>query len=809
MMTADGRPEAMVNCDVVVMGGGIAGTIAAIAAARLGADTVLIQDRSVLGGNSSSEVRVSPVGADFNNRHARESGILEELRLELAFRDRWDAPFGTGRPVPLWDAILWQWASTQSSLRLYLNTRVREAIVTASQLTSVIADQMTTEQSFRFSAPIFIDSTGDGSVAVRAGARFMLGREAREEFNESRGLVKADNHVLCSTLTFSARDTGKPVQFIAPTWAHKFPSCDDLRHRYHARKDYGYWWIEYGGELDPIRDSEKIRDELLKLLFGVWDHIKNHCDGSAANYALDFIGTVVGKRESRRFIGPHILTQNDLEAQIQFEDRVAFGGWPLDHNHPPAGILSKDPPGEMPQRHYLMEKTKRDFPKGVVVKHLFADPPAHWPDFLPPLPGLYSIPLRALHSADVENLFLAGRNISATHIAFGSTRVQGTTGVIGQAAGTAAAVCALRKLLPGQLTSADVIEIQQILLREDAYIPGCRNTDPADVARSANVASSSQALLAGVEPGSQSDARGGSSRGYTIEEGQHASVARDVRWPLDVARGQMFQVSAARIDSVALLLRRTGVAAKAIPVTLHRASSLGCFRENAVATVEVVPPGGQEPSWIVASFECDVTPGLYWISVPATPGLSWLEGAEAPLGTYRAAWFPEYKSWDRLFDCHAFRLSPPSRPYGPENVINGVARPEAEANIWISDPHKPMPQWIELSWDQPQSIGAVLLTFDTHLDAMLQLGTIGAGAAPECPRDYKLLIEANGEMHSVASVEGNFQRRRRHEFDPVTTKRLRLLITATNGHHSARVYEIRAYREIVSIRRTKGSITKS
>ncbi|MEJ0097509.1 MAG: FAD-dependent oxidoreductase [Bauldia sp.] len=801
-MTAHQAQTKDIACDVVVIGGGIAGTVAAIAAARLGADTVLIQDRPVLGGNSSSEIRVSPVGADFNNRHARESGILEELRIELALRDRWQAPYGTGRPAPLWDGILWEWASREPHLQLYLNTRAREVVVDDSRITAVVADQISTEQSFRFSAPIFVDCSGDGAIAAQAGAEFMIGREARDDFGESRGRDTRDRRTLCSTLTFGARDTGQPVPFTPPSWAHHFHSCDDLKRRFHARKDYGYWWIEYGGELDTIQDNEKIRDELLRILYGVWDHIKNHCDGSAANYALDFVGAVVGKRESRRFVGAHVLTQNDLEKQVLFDDRVAFGGWPLDADHPPKGIFSDDPPGEMVQRHYMMEKTGREYPKGVLVKHLYTDPPSGWTDFLPPLPGLYSVPLRSLYSANIANLFLAGRHVSASHIAFGSLRVQGTTGTMGQAAGTAAAVASLKGLLPHQLAGADVSEIQQLLLREDAYIIALRNQDPADLARTARVAAASEAVMDCGEPGQDGDdPREGAARGYTIEEGQFSSAAADSRWPLDVPRGQMFQVTADRIDAVQLLLRGTADAPGRITATLHRATTLGRFKEDAIESIEVAVPAGT--TWVTLPFNRKVEPGLYWIALPATPGISWIKAPRSPIGTYRAAWYEEYNSWDRLFDCLAFRLDPPSRPYGPANVVNGFARPEAAANIWISDPAQPLPQWLELSWDKPQRIGSVLLTFDTHLDAMLTLGRIGSGPVPECVRDYTLLAEVDGRLQEIVSVTGNYHRHRRHDFPEVSARRLRLVVTATNGHPTARVYELRAYATLPVVKRQK------
>lgn len=781
--------------DVVVLGGGIAGTIAAISAARLGSQVALIQDRPVLGGNSSSEIRVSPVGADFNNRYARESGVIEEVRSELTYRDRWGAPHGTGRPVPIWDSILWQWTKQESNLTCFLNTRVIEPVTEHDRIVSVYAEQASTERALEFGAPIFVDCSGDGAISGKAGADFVSGQESFSTYNESRAPDLPTTDVLSPTLTFSAQDAGEPVEFIPPPWAYRFEHCSDLEHRFHARKDYGYWWIEYGGQLDPVKDAEEIRDELLRLVYGVWDHIKNHCDGSAANYVLNFVGSVLGKRESRRFLGDHILIQGDLEQRAYFEDAVAFGGWPLDHLHPAAGIFSSDPPGDMPQRHHLMEKNQREYPKGVVVKHLFANPPSRWPEYLAPLPGLYNIPLRSLYSRNIENLLLGGRLISASHIAFGSTRVQGTTAVVGQAVGTAAHYCVVRSCTPRELRKAHIGDLQQTLLREDCYIIGVRNNDPADAARQATVTASSERVFSGAEQFVTTRSIDSEyQRGYTQEEGQHYRA--EVGWPMSVSRGQMFYYASQRLDAVSLLIGNESDRDVPLHLTLHRADELGIFTEHPLLpAARGVALARLSPQYIHFAFDINVDPGLLWVELSTEdPGVIWYRAGESPIGTYRGAWFPEYGKWDRLFGCHVFRVEPVSHIYPPSSVINGVARPEVTPNIWISDPHESLPQWLELSWSQPIRLGYLQLVFDTDLDAMRQLGNVGVGPSPACIRDYTLSYEASdGSLVHLLDVARNYFRVRRHEFAPVETKRVRLDVTATNGDPSARVYEVRAY----------------
>ena len=449
-----GAKEIVENYDVVVIGGGMAGICAAVSAARLGCSVVLVHDRPVLGGNASSEIRVSISGADSRFKNARETGILEELRLEDRFRNH-DTDVN-GETNSIWDMILWEWVINEPKLKLYLNTPATRAVMNdAGMIEAVMARQMGTEKKFRFKGRIFIDSSGDGSIAYSAGADYRMGREARNEFNESLAPEVADELTLGSSLLFESKDMGHPIKFVPPKWAYKYPTDEDLPFRNHNRITSGFWWIEYGGELNTIDDNDKIRDELWKVLFGVWDHIKNCGDHSAKNYALDWVGAVPGKRESRRFMGDYILTQDDVQSATLFPDRVAYGGWSIDL-HPPKGIYSRGKPA---------------------IFNIF--------------PKIYSIPFRCLCSRNVNNLMIAGRNISTTHVAFGSTRVMATCAIEGQAAGTAASICKKYNILPRHVYNSHISELQQQLLKDGCYIIDMKNGDEADLARNASVTASS------------------------------------------------------------------------------------------------------------------------------------------------------------------------------------------------------------------------------------------------------------------------------------------------------------------------------
>ena len=426
-----------IKTDVLVAGGGMAGLCAAISVARNGAKVVLCHDRPVLGGNASSEIRMHICGADGNRgipleTEVREGGIIEEIRLECAVRNAQCS-------ASMLDLILYEKCMAEDNLTLFFNTAVNVVKTEGCRIVSATAVRESTEDIFEIEAEIFIDCTGDGRLGAEAGALYNIGREARDEFGESRAQKKRDNKTLGNTLLFTSRDMGRPMPFKAPVWARKFTE-EKLFSRGHPSWEYGYWWLEYGGILNTIKDNETIRDELLAILFGVWDHIKNsgqHPD--SANWALDWFGFLPGKRESRRFIGLHILKESDLEQANVFNDAIAYGGWSLD-THPPEGIDAKD-----------------------------EDPCSQ-----PITPHIYSIPLGSCISSNIDNLMFAGRNISATHIAFASTRVMATCAVIGEGVGTFAAVAiSNNKKLKDACKDAEIITTtqQKLIAQGEMILP--------------------------------------------------------------------------------------------------------------------------------------------------------------------------------------------------------------------------------------------------------------------------------------------------------------------------------------------------
>jgi hypothetical protein len=440
-------------CDVFVAGGGLAGVCAAVAAARNGAKVVLVQDRSRLGGNSSSEVKMHVVGANCHKGRPgwRESGLIEEFRLD-------DAVNNPQRSWELWDLLLYDKVVSEPNITLLLDSVLYSAETKGGRIDRAFVRCDKTEQVYRVTAKLFIDATGDSRLGLEAGAEMRHGREARAEFGESLAPLRADDETLGSSILFTSRRYDRPMPFRPPRWARKVTK-EQLRMRKITSWEYGYWWVEWGGDRDIIRDNERTRFELLAIVMGVWDHIKNSGEHpTSANWAMDWVGMMPGKRGSRRLVGDHVLTQQDLLGKNgDFADAVAIGGWPMD-DHPPGGF------------------DRPDLPPNTSVKSA----------------EVYNIPLRSLYSKNVANLLMAGRNISASHVAFTSTRVMATCACIGQASGTAAALCARHGLTPRQLAGdrKRLVELQQTLLRDDQTIKGRRNEDPADLARAAAVSAS-------------------------------------------------------------------------------------------------------------------------------------------------------------------------------------------------------------------------------------------------------------------------------------------------------------------------------
>ena len=383
-----------------------------------------MQDRPMLGGNASSEVRMNINGA--HGADNRETGIVEEIMLENYYRN-------PRLKYSIWDTVFYEKAQFQENLTLLLNTSCNDLEMDGQRIVSVLGWQSPSQTWHRVNANYFADCSGDSVLRI-SGAAYRWGREARHEFNESLAPEVADRKTMGSSLLIQLREVDEHIPFIPPKWAYKYTE-EELPHRSLRPKGNNFWWIEFGGVQDTIKDAAAIRDELLKIGYGVWDLIKNHPDGRGHNWELDWIGQLPGKRENVRYEGDHILTQNDIEAEGRFDDLVAYGGWTMDDHHPGA------------------------------INHRGKPTNFH------PAPSPYGIPYRALYSRNIDNLFFAGRNISTTHMGLSSTRVMGTCAIMGQAMGTAAAIAVKYDLSPRGVYEQKICELQETLMDQDCYLP--------------------------------------------------------------------------------------------------------------------------------------------------------------------------------------------------------------------------------------------------------------------------------------------------------------------------------------------------
>lgn len=420
------------SADVCVIGGGMSGLCAAIAAARHGAKVVLMQDRPMLGGNASSEIRMTIRGAA--GKENRESGILEEIELENIYRN-------PTMNYSIWDSVLYQSVISEENIELLLNCSCLDCETANGVISEVTGWQLNSYTFHTVKAKVFVDCSGDSILAELSGALYRVGRESREEFDEYAAPESADKCTMGNTCLIQVRETDHYCPFKAPDWAYVYPDDESMYlkdHHIQRKSSTNFWWIELGGEEDTLRDAQAINEELLKVAYGVWDHIKNRGDHGMDNWELEWIGFLPGKRESRRYVGEYILTQRDLEEGTHFDDAVAFGGWTMD-NHNPKGL-----------RHI-----------GYSSTHI-----------KPKVP--YEIPFRSLYSSNIHNLMFAGRNISATHMAMSSTRVMATCAVMGQAVGTGAALAIKYSCQPSGVTKLHIRELQQALLEDGCMIPGLK-----------------------------------------------------------------------------------------------------------------------------------------------------------------------------------------------------------------------------------------------------------------------------------------------------------------------------------------------
>jgi hypothetical protein len=411
------KPKDAGAFDLVVVGGGVAGTCAAVSAARLGLKVALIQDRPVLGGNNSSEIRVHRGGQN-NKTFAANNDVLKDLGTG-----------GRGNAGPgeqYGDAQKLKAVQAEPNVALFLNTHACAVEKDGTRIKAVLAKNVLSSEELRFAAPLFADCTGDGTIGFLAGADFREGRESKEETGETLAPPKADQLTMGATNMWYAKEGTAAAPFPECPWALKVTKGETTQ---------ADWNWETGFTLDQVDDAEQIRDHNFRALYGTWDFTKNRSPKKEkyANFKLAWVAYVAGRRESRRLLGEVILTQQDIQDQREFPDACFLTTWSLD-------------------LHYPMPENTKDFPGQEyrsIAKQINIKP--------------YAVPFRCLYSRNVPNLLMAGRCISVTHVALGTVRVMNTTGYMGTVVGRAAFLCRKRNATPHDLYQSHLEELKKVL----------------------------------------------------------------------------------------------------------------------------------------------------------------------------------------------------------------------------------------------------------------------------------------------------------------------------------------------------------
>lgn len=739
--------------DLAITGGGLSGVCAAITAARQGMKVVLVQDRSVLGGNASSEVRLWILGATShmgnNNRWAREGGVVDELLVENTYRNP------EGNPV-IFDMILLDKVSQEPNITLLLNTAVYQVEKKDAETISALRAWCSQNQTeYLLKAPLFLDASGDGVVGFLAGAAFRMGAEKKEEFGERFAPSEEYGELLGHSLYFYSKDTGRPVTFTPPAFAlgdiTKVP-----RFRSFNAKEYGckLWWIEYGGRLDTVHDTETIKWELWKVVYGVWNHIKNSGEfPEARNLTLEWVGMIPGKRESRRFEGDYMMIQQDIVEQREHADAVAFGGWSIDL-HPADGVFSEKP--------------------GCNQWHS---------------KGIYQIPYRSLYSRNIRNLFLGGRGISASHVAYGSTRVMATSAHVTQAAAMAAVICKEQGVRPADIIGkGQVATLQQRLLQTGQYIPGLRYSAPGDLAASAQITASSELVFHEFP-------------GEPILKPLDISVAQMVPLPAGKVPMIAFHAEAAAPCSLEIELRISGKSGNHTPdVTLARQTvalqaGRNCLRlefdahmpEAAYAFVTFMRTPG-----VQLHYTCKRVTGLLSVFNTINKAVSNYGKQTPPEDIGMDAfefWCPQRRPEGHNLD---FKVKDGLALFGAANVANGIERPVSQPNAWVADFGDPAPA-LTLAWDAPKDIRLIELFFDTDYDHPMEsvLMTHPETVMPFCVRNYRVKDDA-GKV--IAERTGNYQAFNRIALEtPVRTAKLHIEVEHPSAEVPAAICAVRCY----------------
>lgn len=742
------------STDFVVVGGGISGVCAAITAARQGLKVVLIQDRPVLGGNGSSEIRLWMLGATShmgnNNRWAREGGVIDEIMVENTYRNP------EGNPI-IFDTVMLDKVMSEKNITLLLNTCVYEVEKSTNEIIKSVRGFCSQNSTmYEVSAPLFCDASGDGIVGFLSGAPYRMGAESREEFGEKFAPAEDYGELLGHSLYFYTKDVGQPVKYIAPSYALDVTKTVPRFRSFNA-KEHGckLWWVEYGGNLDTVHDTEQIKWELWKVIYGAWDYIKNSGKyPEAENLTLEWVGCIPGKRESRRFEGDYMLIQQDIIEQRFHEDAVSYGGWSIDL-HPAAGVF-----GEESACNQWHSK------------------------------GVYQIPYRCLYSKGIDNLFLAGRIISVSHVAFGSTRVMTTSAHSAQAVGMAAALCRSENLSPREVYSKGrIVELQRNLSRMGQYIPQIAISDKENLVTKATLTASSEYHFKGFPADGEMQ---------VLNE----SVAQMI--PLragDGLKGIKVQLSASEKTSLEVELRISSKPFNHTPDIILESKSLTLCSgsQQLELNFDAIFPNEQ---YAFLTFKKNPLVQLQYTKERLTGVLSVFNTINEAVSNWGKQTpgsdigIDEFEFWCPKRRPEGYNVAIQSEAtlhtYTAANIVSGNDRPVQSPNAWVADLDDATPT-LAIRWDTKVSIGKLSLFFDTDYDHPMETVqmTHPENRMPFCVEKYKVY---DGQNRLVYEQTDNHQSINEVVFsEKLNTDEIRIVMEHPSAFIPASLFAVKCY----------------
>ena len=721
-----------VSCDLTVVGAGFAGICTAIAAARQGLQVALVNDRDVAGGNASSEHRVSIGGAASGNQshYAREAGIADELKLFLVNAN---PKHVAKQDFHLTDMAFYQAILNEPNIRYFPGTCVYDCACEDGKITKAMGFKAKTQQTVCFESPLFCDASGDGILGVKAGAEYRVGREAAAEFGESLAPEQADSCVMGSCILFTTRQEEGIAPFCKPSFTYDFVKDNILRYfdRPETEREMppnggpynGTWWIEYGGMNDTVAEADEIDFELKRLIYGYWDYIKNSGKyPETANTAIDWIAPYASKRESRRFVGEYMLTQNDIQQCREFDDAVSIGGWVLDI-HDVGGI-------------YGNERTS-------------AYGPVH---------SIYNIPLSIMYSKTVPNLFLAGRLVSCTHVAMGSTRVMETLGAMGQAVGTAAALCIKYACLPTDVRHTHIQELQSLLQKNGQFIIGRK--EDGGLAHSATIRTSSERVFENTE--------------VTVE------------WPLSQPIFQTFPLKNGSLTTVDVYVKNRAATEVQLAYAVYGEDRRRNYRKGRLLASGTVNVPAQYDGYVTIAPNVTVEDHKVFLELTPHNELSVMCSENRITGAPTFGENGRYLQENGKARVLCFKnVEGSAGMYAADNLVNGYSRPYGGPNCWISDGKDN--QWVELAFDRPQTVQEIALYGNPQFETDQFTAPI-----EQLLRDADITVETE-DGTQIYELRDNYFGQPRIAVKARGVRKIRIDLLANNGAPNFELFAVKVF----------------